>query len=163
MISQYPMKVLFVCMGNICRSPAGEIIFQDLLEKHQQTGFIDCDSAGTIGYHQGKKPDSRMSETLKLRGYRVFGSARQISSQDLDRFDLILTMDHENYKNVNKLCKTPAQRQKIRRFTDFCSQSQYHEVPDPYYGGHEGFELVADLLEDGCQGLLTHLRQKGSL
>ncbi|MGC6566318.1 MAG: low molecular weight protein-tyrosine-phosphatase [Akkermansiaceae bacterium] len=151
------VKVLFVCMGNICRSPAGENIFRHFLKNEQLSGPIQCDSAGTIGFHIGKKPDSRMSRTLKKRGYQVTGAARQFDVRDFHDFDLILTMDNENYANVLKLAKTDGDREKVRKFTEFCSRHNHNEVPDPYYGGDEGFELVADLIEDGSEGLLAHI------
>jgi protein-tyrosine phosphatase len=156
-------QVLFVCMGNICRSPAGENIFRHLLLKEQLSGPVRCDSAGTIGFHTGKKPDARTSKTIKRRGYPVTGSARQFGVRDFEIFDLILTMDDENYANVMKLAKTDDHRSRIHKFTDFCSQHSHNEVPDPYYGGDEGFELVADLIEDGTAGLLAHIRKTWSI
>lgn len=156
-------QVLFVCMGNICRSPAGENIFRHLLVKEQLSGTIKCDSAGTIGFHTGKKPDARMSRTIKKRGYEVTGSARQFNIRDFEIFDLILTMDDENYANVLKLAKTDEQRSRVRKFTGFCTHHSHDEVPDPYYGGDEGFELVADLIEDGAAGLLAHIRKTWSI
>ncbi len=152
--------VLFVCMGNICRSPAGENIFRALTKEAQLSGPIRCDSAGTIGYHTGNKPDQRMSRTIRQRGYEVTGAARQFSINDFETFDLILTMDEENYTDITKLAKTKAHQHKLRRFTDFCTEHSHRSVPDPYYGGEEGFELVADLIEDGSAGLLAHIRKE---
>lgn len=99
-----------------------------------------CDSAGTIGYHAGSAPDSRMSKTIRNRGYEVSGAARQFDPSDFQDFDLILTMDEENYAHIIKLAKTADERAKVKRFTDFCTRHEKGEVPDPYYGGNEAFE-----------------------
>lgn len=122
-------------------------------------GAISCDSAGTIGYHTGNAPDSRMSKTIQSRGYEVSGTSRKISLRDFEDFDLILTMDEENYENVIEIAKNDAQRARVKRFTDFCTEHDYPEVPDPYYGGDEGFELVTDLMEDGCSGIIDSLNK----
>lgn len=153
-------NLLFVCMGNICRSPAGENIFRHVVREAGLSNQIDCDSAGTIGMHAGNKPDARMSKTIRRRGYEVNGSARQFGLRDFEVFDLILTMDEENYQNVIKLTSNEEERAKVRRFTDFCSRHNHEEVPDPYYGGNAGFELVADLIEDGAEGLLNHVKKE---
>ncbi|MFT6863446.1 MAG: protein-tyrosine phosphatase [Akkermansiaceae bacterium] len=147
-------NLVFVCVGNICRSPAAENIFRDVVKEAGLSDQIHCDSAGTIGFHTGKKPDSRMSRTIRRRGYEVAGYARQFALRDFEVFNLILTMDDENHRNVLKLTKTDADRAKVRKFTDFCHHHDHSEVPDPYYGGEEGFQLVADLIEDGAAGLL---------
>lgn len=119
---------------------------------------IDCDSAGTMRAHQGNPPDSRMSDAGKRRGLPMTGSARCIEQSDFDRFDLILAMDRSNYSDVMDAARSDADRAKVRLFCEYCSQSEHEEVPDPYYGGPDGFELVLDLLEDGCQGLLQSIR-----
>lgn len=150
-------NVLFVCMGNICRSPAGENVFRHFVQKAGLSDWIHCDSAGTIGYHTGNAPDARMSKTIRTRGYEVTGTARQFSLRDFEKFDLILTMDEENYANIIELAKTDTHRTKVQRFTHFCTEHEEKEVPDPYYGGNEGFELVADMIEDGSEGILSHL------
>ena len=146
-------------MGNICRSPAGENIFRHFVKDADLSDQINCDSAGTIGFHTGKAPDTRMSKTIRKRGYNVTGTSRQFSLRDFQAFDLILTMDDENYANIIKLAKTDEERAKVRKFTDFCTKHDHDEVPDPYYGGDAGFELVADLIEDGSTGLLNHVRK----
>ena len=153
-------RVLFVCMGNICRSPAAEIVFRQKVEEAGLSGRIEIDSAGTIGYHTGHGPDARMSATLKKRGYTIAGKARQILSADLQNFDLILVMDAENLANVRALDKAAHFQAKIRRFTEYCTRHQAEEVPDPYYGGQEGFDHVADLVEDAAEGLLDTLRKE---
>ena len=145
-------------MGNICRSPAGDNIFRHVVKEAGLSDRIQCDSAGTIGFHTGKKPDSRMSETLRRRGYKVTGYARQFGFHDFEAFDLILTMDDENHHNVLKLAKTDVDRARVRKFTDFCRNHEHTEDPDPYYGGEAGFQLVADLIEDGAVGLLDYVK-----
>ena len=152
--------VLFVCMGNICRSPAGENIFRHLVKEAGLSKEIICDSAGTLGYHTGNNPDTRMSRTIRKRDYDVTGYARQFSLHDFEAFDLILTMDDENYANIIALTKSEEQKARVHRFTDYCTEHDHREVPDPYYGGDGGFELVADLIEDGSRGLLNHLTKK---
>jgi len=155
-----PYRVLFVCWGNICRSPAGENVFRHLLAENGHRSHIECDSAGTIDAHTGKGPDRRMRQTLENRGIPVAGSARQMTTRDFDAFDLILTMDDFNRQEVLAMSRTAEDRHKVRPFTEFCRSHQQSEVPDPYYGGESGFEIVADLIEDGCRGLLEHLAAK---
>lgn len=154
-----PFRVLFVCMGNICRSPAAEIIFRHLVAAATLDHAFEIDSAGTIGYHRGSPPDPRMAETLRSRGYAVAGSARQIRASDLEDFDLILVADRDNLTDVQALDGTGSHRSKIRLITDYCLRHDARRVPDPYYGGRRGFEEVADLLEDACAGLLDDLRR----
>ena len=151
-------RVLFVCLGNICRSPAAENIFRQIVKEEGLSRQIIIDSAGTLGLHTGKKPDLRTSHTLTERGYLVTGAARGFSPKDFSEFDLILTMDRENRRDVLTLASSPEEEAKVRNFTDFCQNHTENEVPDPYYGGQDGFDLVADLIEDGSQGLLLHLR-----
>ena len=153
-------SVLFVCWGNICRSPAGENVFRHLLEESTMQGRITCDSAGTINAHAGKSPDSRMRDTLERRGIPVGGAARKISPGDFRDFDLILTMDDFTRQEVLAAAPDAEARTKVYPFTDFCENHEAEEVPDPYYGGPSGFELVADLIEDGCQGLLAHIEKE---
>jgi len=161
-MSTQPYHVIFVCLGNICRSPAAENIFRHHVQQAGLDDVIRIDSAGTHDYHPGKAPDKRMSKTLNDRNIKSAGSARQFTSQDMCDFDLIVTMDKENYANVIRLAKSPELEDKIMMFTRFCQQPahQIPEVPDPYYGGDEGFELVADMLEDGSRQLLEHIRQR---
>ncbi len=153
-----PCRVLFVCLGNICRSPAGENIFRHQVKEAGLAEHIDCDSAGTAGYHIGKSPDSRMTSTMRNRGYEVTGGARQFTRSDFDSFDLILTMDDDNYRDIVSQARNDQDRNLVRRFTEFCTEHEEIEVPDPYYGGDEGFEFVADLIEDGSTSLIQHLR-----
>jgi protein-tyrosine phosphatase len=153
---QKPHRVLFVCMGNICRSPAAEIIFRRLTSDAGRQEEFEIDSAGTIGHHHGSPPDERMTTTLKRRGYTVSGRARRINSHDLEKFDLILTMDEDNLAAVQHLDLNSSNHHKIRPFVEFCRHGMDLRVPDPYYGGQRGFDHVMNLLEDGCKGLLEH-------
>ena len=151
-----PYRVLFVCMGNICRSPAAEIIFRHFAAEAGRAPEFHADSAGTIGHHHGSPPDPRMAATLQRRGYTVTGKARRISAYDLEKFDLILTMDEENLAAVQRLDQNGTNHHKIRPFVEFCSYGTDLRVPDPYYGGQRGFDHVMTLLEDGCHGVLEH-------
>lgn len=155
-----PFRILFVCMGNICRSPAGEIIFRKLVADAGLPADFEIDSAGTIGSHQGEAPDSRMAEALGRRGYDVRGRARKIRREDLKDFDMIVTMDEDNLDGVRALDQEGRFREKIRPLVGFCREHQVPRVADPYYGGVRGFEHVIDVLEDGCAGILREVREK---
>lgn len=150
-------RILFVCMGNICRSPAAEIIFHQMTERAGLSEKIAIDSAGTIGMHQGNAPDPRMRRALRDKGYNVFGQARKVTPADLETFDLILVMDDDNEAKVRALDRHQQHGAKIRKLTDYLQQHEADEVPDPYYGGEEGFSHVIALLEDACASLLTTL------
>ena len=155
-----PTRVLFVCMGNICRSPAAEGVFLHLLA---EAGLEDCftvDSAGTGGWHVGHRADRRMVAAAERRGIHLPSRARQIEAADLQRFDHILTMDADNLAAVQRLERQAPGRARITPLIDHCRQLRSHEVPDPYYGGEDGFERVLDLLEDACAGLLEDLLQE---
>jgi protein-tyrosine phosphatase len=154
-----PFRVLFICMGNICRSPAAEIVFRKQVEDAGLTDVIHIDSAGTIGYHAGKGPDQRMAETLRARGYVIAGRSRQVTQEDLNDFDLLLVADQENLSDVRRLDRDGTHRDKIRLLVDYCVDEEASHVPDPYYGGQRGFEDVADLVEDACGGLLAELKR----
>ncbi|MFC7338812.1 low molecular weight protein-tyrosine-phosphatase [Haloferula chungangensis] len=158
-MSQPPYRVLFVCMGNICRSPAAEIVFRKLVHDEGLDERIEIDSAGTIGYHAGNPPDHRMSATLENRGYEITGQSRQIKAPDLDAFDLVLVADNDNLNDVKRLDIDQKHLPKIKLITDYCVEKEAKHVPDPYYGGASGFEEVADLVEDACAGLLDHLKK----
>jgi protein-tyrosine phosphatase len=147
-------QILFVCLGNICRSPAAEIILRQQVEELERSHEFLIDSAGTIGFHQGSPPDPRMSDALVRRGFTVTGRSRQITPHDLEYFDLIVTMDESNFNDVRDLDPTGSCHGKIRPFVSFCERHEVPRVPDPYYGGQRGFDLVIDLLMDGCQGIL---------
>jgi len=155
-----PFRVLFICMGNICRSPAAEIVFRKMVDDAELSHLIHIDSAGTIGYHAGKGPDPRMSATLKSRGYTIAGRSRQVTPDDLDHFDLLLVADQENLSDLHRLDQAGIRREKIRLLVEFCQDREASHVPDPYYGGQKGFDDVVDLVEDACEGLLHHLRSR---
>ena len=152
------MRVLFVCMGNICRSPCAEGIMQFLIKEQGQENEIECDSAGTIDYHQGDSADLRMREHASLRGYELNSIARKFIFEDFKNFDWIITMDENNFSQVSMRDHNNKFTHKIKRITDFCQVSRISSVPDPYYGGDQGFETVIDILEDACGGLLKYLK-----
>jgi protein-tyrosine phosphatase len=141
-------------MGNICRSPAAEIIFRQKVADAGKQLEYEIDSAGTIGYHAGSGPDPRMADALRNRGFTISGKARQIREKDLEHFDLIVTMDEANLENVRDLDPSGRFHGKIQPLVSFCETHDDPRVPDPYYGGQRGFEHVIDLLLDGCEGIL---------
>jgi len=155
------MKVLFVCLGNICRSPAAEGVFRKMISDHNLNHLIAHDSCGTGGWHEGEPPDGRMIEHAKKRGYDLSDLvARQIRPEkDFNNFDLILTMDESNAINVRRLTKDPLHLKKIKAFTSYCNIHDISEVPDPYYKDEIGFELVLDILEDGCEQLVLQIKE----
>ncbi|MEB3160618.1 MAG: low molecular weight protein-tyrosine-phosphatase [Synechocystis sp.] len=150
-------KILFVCLGNICRSPAAENIMNHQIAAAGLTAMVECDSAGTSSYHVGSAPDRRMTESLKKRGYAVAGRARQFQVEDFEEFDLILAMDRDNYQDILIQDRQGKYRHKVKLMCDYAQHFTDKEVPDPYYGGQAGFDHVIDLLEDACQQLLTEL------
>jgi protein-tyrosine phosphatase len=151
-------RILFVCLGNIVRSPLAENMFR---HKAGQAGLghkYEVDSAGTSAYHVGESPDKRMRRVAGRRGLDYDGRARQFEPQDLERFDLIITMDAENASSVLRVARTNAQREKVRRMRDFDPQGgPQASIPDPYYGGMQGFEEVYDIMERSVDGLLNAL------
>ncbi len=155
-----PFRLLFVCLGNICRSPAADGVMRDVVEKSGLSARIEIDSAGTEGWHSGKLPDQRMRQAASTRGLTLDHRARQFKAADLERFDLILAMDRDNERNIRALDRENRHAAKIRLFCDFCTDHAEREVPDPYYGGPEGFEHVLDLIEDGCEGLLREVKAR---
>lgn len=151
-------NILFVCLGNICRSPAADGIMHHIVEERGLSGRIGIDSAGTYAGHTGELPDARMRRAAARRGYDLGHRARQIREEDFDRFDMIVAMDDMNYEALYRLAPSREAAQRIFRMTEFCRQHPGRtHVPDPYYEGREGFELVLDLLEDGCRGLLERI------
>jgi protein-tyrosine phosphatase len=145
-------SVLFVCMGNICRSAAAQGVFEKLVSDAGRADEFQIDSAGTIGYHAGDKADRRMRSAARGRDYQLDSIARKINLDDFDDFDWIVTMDEDNYQKVNQL--NPGTDVNIVRMCDYCEQHQETEVPDPYYGGPAGFQKVIDILEDACGNFL---------
>lgn len=156
-----PYKLLFVCLGNICRSPSAENIMNHLIEQADLSESILCDSAGTSSYHVGSPPDRRMSAAAATKlGIKLRGQARQFQKSDFQDFDLILAMDRENYDSILTLDRTKQYQHKVRLMCEFCSRHTLKEVPDPYYGGQDGFNQVIDLLIDACEGLLTKIKSE---
>jgi protein-tyrosine phosphatase len=153
-------KILFVCLGNICRSPSAEGVMKALLKKEGLDQLVHCDSAGTVGHHVGEEADPRSQRFAQKRGYQLTSRARKFISNDLKEFDLILTMDRNNLRDVLQLDQENLFTEKVKLFTDFCSNKDYDEVPDPYYSGDSGFDLVLDILEDGVNGILQHLKEQ---
>lgn len=152
-------RVLFVCLGNICRSPLAEGIMKSYLEREGLQNSIEVDSAGILSVHRGELPDPRMRTHAARRGYNLVSRSRPVTSDDFDKFDLILGMDDRNIEDLKELAPSPEAMQKIRRMTDFCQLIPADHVPDPYFGGASGFERVLDILEDACEGLLKHLKR----
>lgn len=155
-----PTRVLFVCLGNICRSPAAEGVFLHLLAEAGLSDVFAVDSAGTGSWHVGRPADPRMLEAARRRGIHLPSRARQIEAADLQRFDHILTMDADNLAALHQLQRRAPGTASIRPLVVHCRRLRAPEVPDPYYGGPEGFERVLDLLEDACAGLLETLRRE---
>jgi len=153
------IKILFVCLGNICRSPTAEGVFRRLAEEAGLGDRVVIDSAGTGDYHIGSRPDERACEAAARRGYDL-GSlrARQVNREDFAKFDYVLAMDEQNLRALTQLSSSE-HAHKVKLFTDFCTTGAC-AVPDPYAGGPEGFELVLDLVEDCARGLLHHIRER---
>ncbi len=149
-------KLLFVCLGNICRSPSAENIMNHLLRQRQVRG-ITCDSAGTASYHVGSPPDRRMAAAAAEQGITLVGRARQLQPEDLAEFDWILAMDNDNYRDILRLDPEGRYHHKVKPMCQFARHHKDQEVPDPYYGGVEGFRYVIALLTDACEGFLDWL------
>ncbi len=157
--SQETASVLFVCMGNICRSPTAEALLRHLVAEEGLEGRIRIDSAGTIDYHEGAPPDLRMSEAAARRGYELGGRSRSITPEDAYRFDLIVAMDRSNLADVTEILDGgPAN---VRLLSDFLDEGAPVDLPDPYYGGPQGFERVLDLLEEAGPRILAYLMGEG--
>jgi protein-tyrosine phosphatase len=152
------VKLLFVCTGNICRSPAADGVMRKLVERAGLEGRVLVDSAGVSAYHAGEAPDSRTQQSARKRGYDLSDlQARAVVKRDFQEFDLILAMDVEHETALLAACP-PDLRQRVRRFLDFAPEAGRQGVPDPYYGGPQGFEDVLDMIEAGCRGLLAHVQ-----
>lgn len=157
--SRTQQSVLFVCLGNICRSPTAHAVFRYLVEKENLQQCIKVDSAGTGDWHVGGAPDGRATEVARQRDYKMDDLiARQVTRKDFNQFDYILAMDCENLRNLEKMQPSTFSGH-LSLFLDFSDQTKIHEVPDPYYGGDEGFEQVLDLVESASFGLLDRIKQ----
>ncbi|MGZ5006767.1 MAG: low molecular weight protein-tyrosine-phosphatase [Methylobacter sp.] len=162
-MSKEKIKVLFVCMGNICRSPTAEGVFTKLVKDHQLEARFSIDSAGTHAYHVGNAPDLRSQSAARERGIDLSDlRARQVIHGDFEDFDYVLAMDDENYSILVSAC--PEQhKSKIKYFLDYAPHLKERQVPDPYYGGAYGFERVLDMVEEASAGFLNALRESGSI
>ncbi len=152
------MKLLFVCLGNICRSPSAEAIMNSVIAEAGLENEVSCDSAGTCAHHVGELADARMRQHASRRGTTLTSISHQFIEADFNRFDYIIAMDQSNYRNIIALASTETERDKVVQMTDYSSDEDQTSIPDPYYGGERGFELVLDLLEDCCHNFLAHLQ-----
>lgn len=155
-------RILFVCLGNICRSPAADGIMHRLVEEAGLSDYYEIDSAGTYAGHRGELPDPRMRRAAEPRGYHLTHRSRPVREEDFECFDLILAMDDNNYEALHRLAPSREAADRIERMVTFTREEfpDRFYVPDPYYEGREGFELVLDLLECGCRNLLAYLEDK---
>jgi protein-tyrosine phosphatase len=158
-----PIRILFVCLGNICRSPTAEGVMRALVSEAGLDSRIEIDSAGTGGWHVGSPPDERSAAAARRRGIGLAGAARKVSPEDFERFDLLLAMDRENLHALRALARDDEARARVRMLREFDPRAAGAgdlEVPDPYYGGARGFDDVLDLVESACRGLLEDLRPR---
>lgn len=154
-------RILFVCLGNICRSPAAEAMLQMLIDREGVSNSVIVDSAGTYGGHAGERSDARMRRAAAARGIEMTHRARQVKEEDFERFDRVIAMDDNNYEALFRLAPNRDAQNKIFRFREYLRRHKnWSYIPDPYYEGHEGFELVLDLLADGCATLLEELKEE---
>jgi protein-tyrosine phosphatase len=154
------VKVLFVCLGNICRSPTAEGVFRQCVERAALTEQIEIDSAGTHAYHIDEPPDRRAQAAAARRGIDLSGlRGRQATRGDIEAFDYILAMDRENLHNLHAICP-PGLEAKVRLFLEFAPDRPEREVPDPYFGGDSGFDRVLDMIEEAAAGLLADIQEK---
>jgi protein-tyrosine phosphatase len=159
--SHEPVQILFVCLGNICRSPTAEAVMRELVVKRGLERFVQLDSAGTGSWHSGQSPDPRAIAAGRLRDLRLSGSARQVEVADFERFDLILAMDKSNASDLLRLAPDAEGAGKVKLLREYDEEARRTgdvEVPDPYYGGDEGFQRVIDLVQTACVGVLDSLR-----
>ena len=155
------VRILFVCLGNICRSPAAHGVMERLVEERGVADRFEIDSAGLYGGHAGDLPDNRMRAHARRRGLNLTHRSRQVRESDFDRFDIIVAMDDSNYDRLRAMAPTPEDEKKVVKMADFFTQHPWADcVPDPYYDGAEGFENALDLIEDGCLTLLERVQSK---
>lgn len=156
------IKVLFVCMGNICRSPTAEGVFTKVVAEEGMDELIETDSAGTHAYHVGEPPDPRAMKHAMARNIEISHlRARKVTSDDFHEFDYVLAMDNDNFQILEQLCPLGMEH-KLSLLMDYAPHVQFREVPDPYYGGSKGFERVLDMVEEASRGLLAVIREKHS-
>jgi protein-tyrosine phosphatase len=157
------VKVMFICLGNICRSPAAEGILQTYIKQNNLENDIQVSSSGTSAFNVGSPADHRMVECALSRGYSLNSISQQFTVEDFKNFNYLITMDRSNFNNVTRLAQSSEDKNKVLPFAHFCVENSINEIPDPYREGIEGFELVLDLLEDGCQGILARIREEHEL
>jgi protein-tyrosine phosphatase len=163
-VSNDTISVLFVCLGNICRSPLAEAVFRKVVTEEGLEARFRIDSAGTSGYHDGEPPDPRTSEVAARRGVEVIGTSRRVTGGDVEAFDYLIVMDEENRRAVARLVDDSPRNPEVRLFREFDPRTDGSmDVPDPYFGGPRGFEDVHDLVERSARGLLDHLRERHRL
>ncbi|MEK7261830.1 MAG: low molecular weight protein-tyrosine-phosphatase [Pseudomonadota bacterium] len=154
------IRVLFVCLGNICRSPTAEGAFRKLVQEQGLAKHVEIDSAGTHAYHVGAPPDARAQQAARQRGIDLSGlRGRQATARDIEQFDYVLAMDRENHENLLDICPDGLEH-KVRLFMEFAPARPEKEVPDPYFGGPAGFDRVLDMIEDAATGLLKDIRKR---
>lgn len=151
------INILFVCLGNICRSPAAEAVFKKVIDEKKLDDRFRCESAGILDYHQGKPCDPRMDQALNQRGYMSSSLSRPVVVNDFEHFDYIVAMDHSNLRDLKNL-EPDSSKAKIHLLSDFSINHRQEEVPDPYYGGMEGFNLVIDMVEDAINGIINRVK-----
>lgn len=155
------IRVLFVCLGNICRSPLAEAVFRHLVENRRDDARFVVDSAGTSNYHEGDAPDPRAAEVARRRGITLGGHARQLEREDLERFDYVVAMDATNLADVQQLARGVKPGAEVCLLREFDPDAGGDlDVPDPYFGGPQGFERVQDIIERSCLGLLEHIQRQ---
>jgi protein-tyrosine phosphatase len=159
---QMKMRILFICLGNICRSPAAQTVMQAMVDGKGLSDRYDIDSAGIGNWHVGQLADPRMRHTAKTRGYDITHRARQFDAErDFERFDLIVTMDPENYRRITSMAHNRAERRRVVAMADYLRDHRgAFSVPDPYYGSQRDFDHALDLIEDGCAGLLAEIERR---
>jgi protein-tyrosine phosphatase len=165
-VGEQPIRILFVCLGNICRSPTAEGVMRELVREAGLEDVIELDSAGTGAWHVGEPPDERATETAHARGIALEGAAREVRAEDFDDFDLILAMDSSNLTDLRQIARDDQAREKVRLLRGFDPASAGSgdlDVPDPYYGGPRGFEDVLDLVQAACVGLLDAAARQGDV
>ena len=157
---EHRYNILFVCLGNICRSSAAEEVLRVKLKQAGMDNMVEVDSAGLIDYHEGELSDSRMRQHASRRGYTLTHRSRPIQRKDYEYFDLIIGMDDQNIQRLRRGARNDSELGKIHKMTEYFINKESDIVPDPYYGGSSGFELVLDLLEDGCDGIIQKLQSE---